>query len=290
MRAPDRALRQSALLAAFERWGYDTRGWSPVTRRAYVTRVRSADHALRERTGRSIPYATHEQLRAYLFSRSPDARTRNGIRCALIGFFAYLVDTGMRPDNPAAGLPRLPEPALLPKALDRDVAHRIAQAAPIAGRMVTALVMLLLYAGLRHEEARTLEWRCLEDDCRRVGFIGKRRKGRVVPVHDRARAALLAWRAECPSARWVFPSPRDPNRPVSRTWVGKMLRRVGDAADVNGLHPHLLRHTVATRLLERGADVRTIQEFLGHASPNTTAIYTRVRPARVARAVGRLDF
>jgi site-specific recombinase XerD len=90
-------------------------------------------------------------------------------------------------------------------------------------------------------------------------------------------------------ARWVFPSDRRLGQPESRTWIRVRLHEVGDMVGIH-LHPHLFRHTVATELLESGADIRDVQAFLGHASISTTQIYTQVRPARLQEAVERLSF
>ncbi len=111
-----------------------------------------------------------------------------------------------------------------------------------------------------------------------------------MPLHPEAVAATARWRARCPSLRWLYPSPRYPDQPIGYTTVHRRLKEIGQDVGVPGLAPHVLRHTCATAVLEAGADLRAIQELLGHASPDTTAIYTRVRPARLAEAVGRLDF
>ena len=87
-----------------------------------------------------------------------------------------------------------------------------------------------------------------------------------------------------------LPSPRHEGRPISETYLRYIVRDAGNLAGIEHLHPHVLRHTFATRLLERGADLRSTQEVLGHSKLDTTAIYTRVRPARVAEAVEKLDF
>ena len=234
--------------------------------------------------------ASAADLRAYLFSTKPTAQTRNHIRQALIGFGAFAVDMGWAQSNNAAGLPRLPEVAPPPKALDVKQARRIAGVAgalPLADR---TLVLIFLYGGLRKSEARRLQWTQVSDDGLWLRFAGKGARVREVPLHEQARGALVALRLAATDPRWVFPSPRRRDAPVSETYVRELLYTVGDMAGIPHLHPHQLRHTAATRLLERGADIRTVQEYLGHASPRTTAIYTRVRPARVLEATGRLDF
>ena len=110
-----------------------------------------------------------------------------------------------------------------------------------------------------------------------------------MPIHPDLAVALGKWHVECPSARWVFPSPRDPDRQASFTWIRDHVESIGDTVGVD-LHPHALRHTAATRLLETGADLRTVQEFLGHASLATTTVYTKIRPARLVEAMRRMTY
>lgn len=103
---------------------------------------------------------------------------------------------------------------------------------------------------------------------------------------------MWAWREECPDPRWVFPSPygKVKSKPLSSTWVRNVIRRVGEDAGIPELHPHLLRHTAATRLLNQGVDIRTLQELLGHASLQTTQIYLRVRPVNLRGALEGLEY
>lgn len=96
-----------------------------------------------------------------------------------------------------------------------------------------------------------------------------------------ATLAAIGTEPLCESGRWVMPSPMtNRDRPVGYTTLHKGVRDLGDAAGVTGPHPHVLRHTAATRLLETGADVRVVQEFLGHASVAVTPVYLRARPVR----------
>src|SRR5205823_13916122 len=91
-------------------------------------------------------------------------------------------------------------------------------------------------------------------------------------------------------AGWVFPSTAHADRPISDTYVRHLVWDVGNAAGLHRLRPHLFRHSAATELLERTGNLRTVQEFLGHADPKTTAIYARVRPARLREAVQLMSF
>jgi integrase/recombinase XerC len=276
------------LLIAFERWGFDERGWSSLTRKQYRGRVEAADAWLQTKRSVSVVWAKPADLKAYLFSTPPTARNRNNIRQALIGFGYFLIDQGFGQVNAALSLPRLPEPGSIPKALVEQLLQRLDGAARTLGPMTDALFCLLFWAGLRKNEARTLEWGHVDEGW--VRFKGKGGKERAVPLHWRAQEALGKWHVECPDPRWVFPSPKLPDRPISERYVHTLISEVGDLAGVAGLHPHLLRHSIATLLIEATGDIRTVQEFLGHADPKTTTIYTLVRPTRLKEAVDRLEF
>jgi integrase len=235
-----------------------------------------------------LVWAETEHLRSYLFSTVPNAGNRNDIRAALCGFGEFVVAQCWRPDNPAIGLPRLPTPRAIPRALTVEQAHTIDLVAPTYGAMAAALVRLLLYTGLRKSEARMLRWSDVEGGWVRV--MGKGSKERIVPLPPPAAEAMAAWRLESTSAEYVFVSPRRPSEPISSTTFANLIRDVGCSAGIEGLTPHALRHTLATQLLAIGGDLRQVQEWLGHASPATTAIYTRVRPSDLRRVAQRVHY
>lgn len=276
------------MAVSFTEWGFDVRGWRPRTQRQYAERVAAADRWLRRQRGVTLLRASEEDLLAWLNTLPPTIPSRNQARKALVAYAAWCHDTKRRKAHPAAMLPRLREPRGVPKALDVASAQAIMRAAADEGPQWLTMTALFLFAGLRLSEARCLEWAHVTPGWLRI--VGKGGVGRSVPLHPVAGHALTRWRAACPSARWVLPSPIAPDRPVSESTLRVRLARIGDAAAVPGLHPHLLRHTYATRLVELGADLRTVQDALGHASLATTQIYTKVRPAAVERAVSRLDF
>ncbi len=279
---------RAELFTQFERWGWDEHGWAKSTRYRYLRRAKAADAWLRDQGDTPLAWAETDHLRRYLFQTAPNAGNRNDIRTGLVAFFNFTIAQKWRLDNPALQLPRLPVPKALPKALDIEQARRIAVAADLYPLMERALILTLLYGGVRKEEARMLEWRNLSEGF--VTVMGKGSKERDVPIHPHAMMGLLAWKHETTQARWVFASPRREGQPVSRSWMQNLAEDLKANTGIHGLTLHSLRHTAATRLLETGANLREVQTFLGHSSPQTTAIYTRVRSADLAKAAQRLDF
>lgn len=284
---PERAGVVVSVVSDFMLWGFDRRGWSTRTRQQYGGYVRRADAWLRRERGTSLTRASDADVAAWLRTLKASKPTRNAARKALVAYAAYCADTGRRRHHPGRDVPRLSEPRGVPKALDVVSGQRVMAAALDAGPRDAVMVALMLFGALRCTEARTLRWDDVAPSWLRIA--GKGGVVRAVPLQPLAAELLTGWREQCPSPSWVLPSPvRD--APLSDSVLRKRLRAIGAAAGVPGLHPHLLRHTAATRAVELGADLRTVQEWLGHASLATTQVYTRVRSDLVAQAVGRLDF
>lgn len=285
--------RKLEIFNQFKEWGWDEKGWSTTTRRSYYQRITAADKWLTENLSVSVIYASQKDLKKYLFATPPSAQNRNGIRQALIGFGEFLVDQGYADTNNALAIKRLPAPDPIPKALEVKAAHRLEVAAKHTGAVEEAMVLVFLYGGLRLHELIRLEWRHLDGEW--LKFIGSKGRGdagkpRNVPLNPRVVAVVSRWKSRSNSPRWMFPSPRDVNKPMSKSQVQNRIREIGEMAGIEGLHPHVLRHTAATRMLETGADLSTVQVFLGHASPQTTTRYLKVRPPRLYEAGMRLHY
>lgn len=274
------------LLADFARWGWDEHGWAERTRKQYVLHARRADAWLREHRKTSLVAAGERDLRAWLFSLPATASTRNGARSGLVAFFGYLMTARMRTDNPAKNLPVLKVPPALPRALEWGMASRLLVASRTLSPEHEVLIGLWLLAGMRLTEARTLTWHSIEEGW--IRLRGKKGKERMLPIHPQLADALERWRAVSPDQHWLFGSRRRFGHPLSANAIYLRVHAVAEAAGANGWAPHQLRHTWATRLMETGADIRTIQEGLGHSSLTTTARYLKVRPARLKEAVEQL--
>ena len=211
---------------------------------------------------------------------------------ALRQFFGFLVDEGMREDDPAHALPRPVARRPLPKILSHAQVEALfsraedeaTSARPEALRM---LVMLeLLYgSGLRATELVSLPLSAVPRDEPFLTITGKGGQARLVPVSRRAKQALARWLAVRPGdSQFLFPSR---SAHISRVRLFQMLKELAVRADLppEKLSPHVLRHAFATHLLEGGADLRALQTLLGHADIATTQIYTHVDAARLVKLV-----
>jgi integrase/recombinase XerD len=210
---------------------------------------------------------------------------------ALKSFFAYQAIEGRLPENPAENLkgPRLPK--RLPKYLTKSDAARLLAApdgAEYEDVRERALLEVLYAAGLRVSELLGLKPEAVNLQEGWVRVLGKGAKERMVPIHPRAVAALKIYLA-LREQRFKSPAPElflgRSGRKLSRVQFWRLLRALGERAGLKTpLHPHLLRHTFATHLLEGGADLRSVQEMLGHADLSTTQIYTHLDAAALKAA------
>jgi integrase/recombinase XerD len=213
---------------------------------------------------------------------------------ALRQYFGFLVDEGLRADDPSPALPRPVTRRPLPRILTHRHVDALFAAAeadasgdrPDAVRMLT-LLELLYGSGLRATELVSLPLSAVPRDAPLLTVIGKGGQQRMVPVSDRARAALSRWLVLRPRAgKFVFPSTgRDGH--LTRVRLFQLLRALAVRADLapETVSPHVLRHAFATHLLEGGADLRVLQMLLGHADIATTEIYTHVDSARLVALV-----
>jgi integrase/recombinase XerC len=206
------------------------------------------------------------------------------------GLFRHLVDHGRLPANPATEV-RAPKRAqALPRTLSKEDVTSLVEAPGSDGTLPVrdrAVLELFYSSGLRLAELHGLALDAFETDLAEVRVMGKGSKERIVPVGRKAREALRAWlrvRAELADhdERAVFVSRL--GRRLSRGSIQARLafwpRKAGLGVRV---HPHRLRHSFATHLLEESGDLRAVQELLGHASITTTQIYTHLDFAHLAK-------
>jgi integrase/recombinase XerD len=211
---------------------------------------------------------------------------------ALRRFYRFLVDDGLRADDPS---PALPQPKLqrpLPRVLgEADVesmfeaaADKAASGEPLAKRNL-ALLELLYGSGLRASEVVSLPRAAIRPGQPFLILSGKGSKERLVPISSRAEAAVKAWLDNVPpSSAWLFPGGK---KHISRVRLFQLVREMAADAGIapERISPHVLRHAFATHLLSGGADLRVLQALLGHADIATTQIYTHVDASRLVQLV-----
>ena len=247
---------------------------------------------LARRLGHPVADATTEELERYLAQLRAEGRSNATVArkaAAVRAFFRHLVLIGSRTDNPAAALALPKRVRHLPRTLSpREVERLIDAAAGIDARALRdrALVELLYGAGLRVSEAVGLMKTDVDVGSRLVRATGKGSKQRVVPL---GRPAVEALRRYLARGRPFLDRRHRPELflnaqggPLTRAGAFLILRRVAEKAGLerDRVHPHLLRHSFATHLLEGGADLRSVQEMLGHADLATTELYTHVSDRR----------
>jgi integrase/recombinase XerD len=296
-RVPRSILSGSKHLEAFLEMLAAERGAAPLTLAAYRNDLSDLARFLSAR-GVMIEAAGAAALHAYLAAATAlAARTLARRISAMRQFYKFLVTDGIRGDDPTAGLdtPGLGRP--LPKILsEREVAGLMAAAGTWPGDEGIRLICLveLLYAtGMRISELVTLPLASAQRDPRFLVISGKGGRERVVPLSEPSRLALAAYLVcrdgflpDSRSSRWLFPS-RGRGGHLTRQRSGQLLKELAIKAglDPDRLSPHVLRHAFASHLLDHGADLRSVQQMLGHADIATTQIYTHVLSDRLRKLV-----
>ncbi|HKP34163.1 MAG TPA: tyrosine recombinase [Sphingomicrobium sp.] len=241
----------------------------------------------------SIGRATSEDLSrlgAQWAELAPSTVARRS--AALRRFFGFLVDDGLRSDDPSEALPRPRFERPLPRILETDEVNRMFAAAEdraasgeLTGLRNLALLELLYGSGLRASELVGLPRGAVRPGQPFLMVRGKGEKERLLPISSRAQAAVGKWLEVAPGGTlWLFPSGRSH---LSRVRLFQIVRIMAADAGIapERVSPHVLRHAFATHLLSGGADLRVLQSLLGHADIATTQIYTHVDSARLVELV-----
>jgi integrase/recombinase XerD len=288
-------LQQTGFLDLFVTFLRAERNLSPKSVDAYATDVRAWLTDL-DRRGVQVEDAKRDDVLEHLASlakKGLSARSRARHLAALRGFHRFLEDERLAPKNPTDDLDTPRATKKLPMFLTLPEVEALL-AAPDekswAGFRDRAMIEVLYATGLRVSELLKLK---LEDVNLVDGYLvayGKGRKERVVPMGKTAIARTQQWLAVRPGvlkgkpSSVLFLSPR--RAALSRMGFWKLLRRYALKAGIaRPISPHKLRHSFATHLLERGADLRAVQAMLGHADLSTTQIYTHVNAARLKAIV-----
>lgn len=257
------------------------RGLSPHTLRAYERVVRGLVAHLAQR-GRTLSEAQRADVRGYLFqagrgrASATRAQQASAVR-ALVGWL-YQVGHPMRIPEGGLAVPKVGQS--LPQVPSAGQAQRLLDHDPERSPRDQALLEVLYGGGLRVSEACGLDLADLDLDQRLVRVRrGKGGRDRLVPMGPVAAEAVRVWLAARPEVDHdaLFLNAR--NERLSDRSARRIVQRAGARTGLPGAHPHALRHAFATHLLESGADLRAIQELLGHQSLSTTQRYTRVSVA-----------
>ena len=306
---PERAdeLPCAAELAAFLDYLELTCNYSPHTVRAYEGDL-GAYLSWAGAHGVDVLAPSHRDLRRYLASLSQAAyarRTVNRRLSAVRSFYGWLVRAGEVDENPAQVVSSPKIGRSLPRtitAAEMDRLLHVSDASTPEGLRDQAMLETFYATGCRIAELSGLDVADIDLGGRLAHLFGKGRKARIVPLHERACAVLAAYLRDARPALVARRPPRDElpddgrddaaalllsvhGRRMTTDDVRKRFERLCAAAGLPaGVSPHAMRHTFATDLLAGGADLRSVQEMLGHASLSTTQIYTHLTPERLRDA------
>jgi len=250
-----------------------------------------ADYAAKR--GLALPAADMATCQAYMASlhgRGLSARTAARRRSTLRQFYLFLLREGVRTDDPTSQLdgPRLPQP--LPKLLAEAEVDALLQAAAHkpgrSGLLARAALEILYATGMRVSELLSLPRAALSRDSQAMIIKGKGGKERMVPLSAQAKLAAALLTESKIISRWLFPG-RDPKHALTRQAFFLLLKQVAFEAGIDParVSPHVLRHSFASHMLARGADLRSLQIMLGHADISTVQIYTHVQTERLRKVM-----
>ena len=295
-------MNNDSLIDAFLEMMSAERGAAENTLASYRRDLEDAAAFCHARGGK-LAASNVKTIRAYLESLSSKgfAATSQARRLsALRQFFRFLYAEGHRTDDPTATVdaPKKARPLPRTMAVDDvsrmlDLAEREADESPgIAEARLLALVETLYATGLRVSELVSLPVTAARADRDHIMLKGKGGKERIVPLSGKARSALtsfLAIRNKNPKSAaspWLFPSSSESGH-LPRQVFARDLKGLAARAGISSrlISPHVLRHAFASHLLQNGADLRVVQELLGHSDISTTQIYTHVLAERLERLV-----
>jgi len=275
----------SILLRRFQAYLLATRRRSVLTADAYLREIEMLENFLFQ-YGKTPLDAGEEDLLAYLVSRSQSGLQRTTmarIIASLHSFYRFCLNEKLRADDPSMQIRTPKQDRNLPDVLDPDSIEHVLECIDITspnGLRDRALFELIYSCGLRISEAANLKFQQLYLEERLLRVIGKRKKERLVPFGDEAKYWLSRYLAEArplleKRERTDFVFLNQEGKGISRKGIWKRFSKIREKSGVNA-KVHTFRHSFATHLLAGGADLRTVQELLGHSDIATTQIYTHI--------------
>ncbi len=227
----------------------------------------------------------------YLFEKGYSERTIRRKRSALSSFFKFLMKMGLRKENPVSIIPAPKLPRTLPKVIpERELNEILDSWKPANLRELRdkAIVELLYSSGLRASEIGRLKVEDINFERMEVKVLGKGNRQAIVPIGKRAIDILRQYVKKAGLKRGDYLFVNRKGQPISRAVVWYIVRKSFEKiAALSSVHPHLLRHSFATHMLNRGADIRTVQALLRHKTLKTTQIYTHVSLRKMKEAYQR---
>jgi integrase/recombinase XerD len=258
---------------------------------------------------KTIDKVQNEEIREYIIYLSKeklDTKTIARRISALRRFFQFLFTENIISDNPALNIDLPKTSKTLPGVLNEQEVDNLIktcyQDASPEGLRLTALLEILYASGMRVSELVTLKISDVQtknnnNEIKSYIIVkGKGNKERLVVIHDKAIIALQEYLknisifTDNKNEKWLFPSKISSEGHITRQYFGKLLKKlaIDSGVDPSKLSPHKIRHSFATHLLNHGADLRVIQELLGHKDIGTTQIYTHVSNEQLKSVVYKL--
>lgn len=267
-------------VSAFHAW-LRRQGLSPRTAQLYVRIVRRAAAQAAD-LGTTLEELDLPELDDLVALWHLSYATRSQLRCALARYWQASGRT-----NPPLAAIRVPkQPRLRCRAVDELAAVRLSRAAQADGGPDGLAVLLGLYGALRRAEMATLRWDAIDLVAGRLTILGKGDRTRTFPLHPVLLAALSSTARRGP---FVFPGAGGAGHAATAT-IWHRVRRLAVEAGMPTVTPHILRHTALATALDRTRDLRAVQDFAGHAKPETTAGYTRTTAKRLTAVVMAIDY
>jgi len=237
---------------------------------------------IREYLGKGFLYCSHGDLVKALIQLKADRGFKDSSMARKIAtlrsFYRFLVEMEYLSKSPARNIETPKREMKTPMILTRKQVKQLLAA--IENVRNKTLIMFFLYTGARLQEVLNLRWRDIDFENKTIKLYGKGKKERIVPLHPELEKQLLEYR-KLYSGELVFD--------ISRRRIQQIVEEAGRKIGVK-THPHMLRHTFATILLQQGVDLRTIQVLLGHSKLDTTQIYLTVSDVRKQEAIMKLKY
>ena len=275
-----------ALLEAYLMYLGSERGLSRHTRENYARDMRVLFAKMGTLDLHTLQTQDIRRMLAGLHAQGLSGKSLARMLSAWRGFYHYLVKRHGYTHNPCDSLRAPKSPRALPKALSPDQTRQLLETQPDTTLLTRdrAILELFYSSGLRLSELAELKLAQLDLTSGEVTVTGKGNKTRIVPVGTRAAQALAEWLEDRPPGTdYVFPGRG--NAHLGQRAIELRIKQWASRAGLEAnLHPHVLRHSFASHLLQSSGDLRAVQEMLGHASISTTQIYTRLDFQHLAKA------